>query len=120
MKLNENYENKNNIFSLNGQNQKEIENSFSNLLKLKRKRYQEKDIYDYKIDKFDENKYSNKTIMTEEFEFLNISETSISSSINQNELEYKHNSNNYNIEDKILQLKIDLTDKPYCQFKNFD
>lgn len=121
MHLNENEENKkscNNSFC--NKNLKIHKRDLKNLLELKRKR-NFKDTIEYnKIMLSETNDNLINMRINEEIDFFNLSTSDKSLSINNNENDYKYNNFNYNCDEKILQLKLALLDKPYFQFQNIN
>ena len=93
---------------------------FQNLLELKRKRNFNDTIEYNKIILSETNHNLINMRFSEEIDFFNLSTSEKSLSINNNENEYKYNNFNCNCEEKILQLKLALQDKPYFQFQNIN
>ena len=76
----------------------------------------------YDIIGLNNNNNYNDIKFNEEMDFSNMSTSGKSLSLNQNENGYNNHYENYNTEEKILQLKIALQDQPYqsyYQFQNF-
>lgn len=123
MQLNENEDNK--IISHKSTNKHRIKKEKSinpKILKLKRMRDTEETINYYDIIGLNNNNNNNDIKFNEEMDFSNMSTSGKSLSLNQNENGYNNHYENYNTEEKILQLKIALQDQPYqsyYQFQNF-
>ena len=118
---NENEENKKSCSSSNcNKNLKIHKRDFKSLLELKRKRNFNDTIEYNKIMLSETNDYLINMRFSEENDFFNLSTSEKSLSIDNYENDYKYNNFNYNCEDKILQLKLALQDKPYFQFQNIN
>lgn len=120
MKLNENDEKK--TISNISFNYKKVaiqKRALPKLLELKRKRNINDTIEYNNIIKSYENDIISTIKVNEEIDFFNLSTSGRSSSINKNESKFINNYDNYNCEEKIMQLKFDLQDKPYFQFQNY-
>lgn len=123
MQLNEIEENK--IISNKSTNKHRIKKEKTinpKILKLKRMRDTEETINYYDIIGLNNNNNYNDIKFNEEMDFSNMSTSGKSLSLNQNENGYNNHYENYNTEEKILQLKIALQDQPYqsyYQFQNF-
>ena len=93
------------------------ENNLSHeLLKLKRKRNTQDSLEKNNILLSLDKENFNNIIINEEIDIFNISDSGNSFSMNDIETDYSNGSNKSVCEQKILQLKMALQDKPYYQY----